>query len=489
MKEAIEFTHLLRTVREKHVLCVGDVMLDRYVSGNVERISPEAPVPVLQIVSETEMPGGAGNVARNLDALGAQVTLVSCVGIDQAANSLREQIRAELMNCEAIFISDKNRPTCIKSRYMAGNQQIMRADHEDTEPLTTQTADALMAEATAHLSACDMVVLSDYGKGVLGAGRAAALIKLAQVAGKRVIVDPKGIDYGIYSGADIITPNRKELSDVVGNDLMSTSSAIEAAKKLRKMSNFGAVLVTLSGDGMALITDKAALHVQAEAREVFDVSGAGDTVVAALAAALTTGVELAVAVRIANTAAGIVVGKVGTAVVYTTELSAKLNRNNISKVKAKVVTHAEALDRVAIWRRQDQRISFTNGCFDLLHPGHISLLDQAKKAADKLIVALNSDASTAFLKGPKRPIQNEEARATVLASLSYVDLIVVFEEDTPLELIKALKPDVLIKGADYAKEDVVGGKDVESWGGQVKLAKLIDGQSTTATIKKLSETE
>lgn len=476
---------LLSSLAESRVLCVGDIMLDRFVNGEVARISPEAPVPVLRITGETEMLGGVGNVARNLAGLEAAFTLVATVGEDDAAKAVAGQIRGTLGKTEAKLISDTGRPTAIKTRYLAANQQIMRADREETGPLDDAVAAKVMAAAEAALADCGAVVLSDYGKGVLGGGRAAALIAAAKAAGKPVIVDPKGGDYGIYIGADVVTPNRKELAEATGENVGSVEAAMTAAATLRRRHGFGAVLVTLSRDGMALVTADQHLHVPAETREVFDVSGAGDTVVATVAAALAAGGELADAVSLANAAAGIVVGKVGTAAVYMAELVAALHHQDISRAEAKVLTTDEARDRVEVWRRQGLQVGFTNGCFDLLHPGHVSLLAQAKNACDRLVVGLNSDASVARLKGPERPVQGEAGRATVLASLGSVDMVAVFDDDTPLALIETLKPDVLIKGADYAKADVVGAPEVESWGGRVHLAELAPGHSTTATIERL----
>lgn len=475
---------LVSAISGARVLCVGDIMLDRYVSGEVERISPEAPVPVLAIRSETEMPGGVGNVARNLSGLGARVTLIASVGDDAAGKTLAAGIDA-LAKAKASLVVDRKRPTALKTRYVAGNQQIMRADREVVGAFDAKVGAAIVKAAKKALAKHDALVLSDYGKGVLADGRAAELIKAARAAKKPVIVDPKGSDYSIYAGADLVTPNRKELAEASGRKTATIQDATDAAAALRKSCKFGAVLATLSGDGMALVTAKRALHVAAEAREVFDVSGAGDTVVATVAAALAAGGSLEDAVRLANAAAGIVVGKVGTAAVYVAELVAALHHQEISRAEAKVMTLAEARDRVQVWRRQGLRVGFTNGCFDLLHPGHVSLLAQAKAACDRLIVGLNSDASVVRLKGADRPVQGEAGRGTVLASLASVDLVVVFEEDTPLQLIGALKPDVLVKGADYTRATVVGAKEVESWGGRVMLADLKPGHSTTATIRRL----
>jgi len=476
---------LLNDMAEARVLCVGDIMLDRFISGDVARISPEAPVPVLRIREETEMLGGVGNVARNLAGLGVKPALIATVGADVAGATVLEQLEALGVEASGL-VGDSGRPTAIKTRYLAGNQQMLRADKEETGPLRPATADALVTAVTSALGACAVLVLSDYGKGVLGDGRAKALIDAAKDAGKTVIVDPKGNDYGIYAGADLVTPNRKELSEASGMAVGGVEDAVVAAQGLIGRHGFGAILVTLSQQGMALVTADTSLHVPAEAREVFDVSGAGDTVVATLAGALAAGAEMADAVRLANAAAGIVVGKVGTAAVYAAELVSALHHEDISRAEAKVLTLTEAMDRTQVWRRQGMKIGFTNGCFDLLHPGHISLLDQARATCDRLIVGLNSDESVARLKGPERPVQGEAGRATVLASLAGVDMVVVFEQDTPLQLIAQLRPDVLVKGADYAKDQVVGAKEVESWGGRVHLAELQPGHSTTATIERLS---
>lgn len=475
---------LLSAMAGVRVLCVGDIMLDRFVSGDVARISPEAPVPVLRIAAETEMLGGVGNVARNLAGLGAGACVVASVGDDAAGRMVAAEIES-LARATASLVIDTGRPTAIKTRYLAGNQQIMRADREVPGPLDAATGDAIMAAVEAALADHQVLVLSDYDKGVLAGERAAALIAMAKAAGKPVIVDPKGTDYGIYAGADLVTPNRKELAEASGLSTKTLDDAMAAAEALRRRHGLGALLVTLGGDGMVLVTAKDTLHVAAEAREVFDVSGAGDTVVATMAGALAAGGDLEDAVRLANAAAGIVVGKVGTAAVYVAELVAALHHQEISRAEAKVMTLPEARDRAEVWRRQGLKIGFTNGCFDLLHPGHVSLLAQAKAASDRLIVGLNSDASVQRLKGADRPVQGEAGRATVLASLASVDLVVVFEEDTPLTVIEALKPDVLVKGADYAKADVVGGAEVESWGGRVHLADIKPGHSTTATIERL----
>jgi len=467
------------------VLVVGDVMLDRFVSGAVDRISPEAPIPIFTVGEETAMLGGAGNVVRNLAALGARVTLVAARGDDAAGNEIESLLTAS-ERVEARLVVDASRPTSIKTRYVAGPQQVLRTDRESTEPLAADAADRARHEFTQALGDHDVVVISDYGKGVLAAGGTEAVIAAARTAGKAILVDPKGRDYGRYARATLITPNRRELSEASGHNVDDDESTVAAARRLIDEHGFGAVLATRSQAGMTLVpADGEAVHISSEAQEVFDVSGAGDTVVAALAAALAIGVEMDLAARLANVAAGVVVGKVGTAAVDAAELVAALHHQDISSAEAKVKTLAEAREQVERWRRQSIEIGFTNGCFDLLHPGHVSLLRQARAASGQLIVGLNSDASVGRLKGPERPVQNEAARAAVLASLTSVDMVVIFAEDTPEDLIRALKPDVLVKGADYTKDQVVGGDMVEGWGGRIVLAELEPGFSTTATIERL----
>jgi len=485
MTETSGLISLVSALAGARVLCVGDIMLDKFVSGEVERISPEAPVPVLRIARENAMLGGAGNVARNVVALGASVSLIATVGDDAAGEEI-ERLLLGLGHANPGLVIDENRPTAIKTRFLAGTQQMMRADWETTDALAEETGEAIIEAAQAALADHQVMVLSDYGKGVLGDGRAGRLIELAKAAGIPVVVDPKGRDYGVYRGADLVTPNRKELRDAAGAAATGVDEVISAAAAVRATSGLGAVLVTLSQDGMALVTEADSHHLAAEAQEVFDVSGAGDTVVASIASALAAGASLLDAARLANVAAGIVVGKVGTAAAYMAEVIATLHHQDISRAEAKLLSRAEACDRAEVWRCQGLKVGFTNGCFDLLHPGHVSLLAQARGASDRLIVGLNSDASVERLKGEDRPIQNEAARATVLASLQSVDMCVIFDEDTPLELIGALKPDVLVKGADYAMDQVVGAEEVKSWGGRVVLAELEEGFSTSATIARMA---
>ena len=478
---------LVENIESARVLVVGDAMLDRFVNGSVERISPEAPIPVLRVTSETSMPGGAGNVVRNLAALGAHVTFIAVCGDDGAGRELTDAFTADPLIDTGLHI-DPARATTIKVRYLAGNQQMLRADWEGDQAVSPATADALLAAATGDIAGYGAVVLSDYDKGVLADGRARAIIDAAHAAGVPVIVDPKGDGYERYHGADLITPNRKELEQAAKKTAPDSDAIRAAALEMIERHGLGGMLVTRSADGMSLISnDGTAHHLAAESREVFDVSGAGDTVVAAVAAMIASGADTKTAACVANTAAGIVVAKVGTAVCHAAELIAALHHQDLSDAEAKVLTDAQAGERIQRWQRQGLKIGFTNGCFDLLHPGHVSLLAQARAACDRLIVGLNSDASVKRLKGEDRPVQNEAARSTVLASLASVDMVVIFAEDTPFELIECLHPDVLIKGADYTVEQVVGAELVTGWGGTVVLAELKDGFSTTATIERLNK--
>jgi D-beta-D-heptose 7-phosphate kinase / D-beta-D-heptose 1-phosphate adenosyltransferase len=468
------------------VLCVGDAMLDRFVYGSVDRISPEAPIPVLCVEREAAMLGGAGNVVRNLVALGAAPAFVSVVGDDMPGREVTRLV-GEHGEIDPCIVVEPGRQTTIKTRFFASSQQLLRADRETRAALGPAIREQLLTRAERLMARAGVVVLSDYGKGVLADPVAGELIRRARAKGKPVVVDPKGTDYTVYAGATIITPNRKELHEATKMPVDGDEAVVAAACKLIDTCGFDAVLVTRSQDGMSLVTRAGEVHhLAAEAREVFDVSGAGDTVVATLAAAIASGAPLLEGARLANVAAGIVVAKVGTAVTYAGELVAALHHDDLTAGDVKIVpldTAAELVDR---WRRKGLKVGFTNGCFDLLHPGHVSILSQAKAACDRLVVGLNSDASVQRLKGPTRPVQSEASRATVLASLATVDLVMIFGEDTPLALIEALKPDVLVKGADYTIDKVVGADEVTRWGGRVVLAGLVDGQSTTNTIKRMN---
>jgi D-beta-D-heptose 7-phosphate kinase/D-beta-D-heptose 1-phosphate adenosyltransferase len=472
----------VRLLAKASVLVVGDVMLDRYVYGQVTRISPEAPVPILSVQREIAYPGGAGNVVRNLTALGAAVALVSVVGDDQAGSDLTGLVGGQ-PGVEPWLLVQGGRTTTLKTRLVAGGHHLLRTDREVTTPIHPKLADRMIHIASEAMAATGVTVLSDYQKGLLSGDVPARLIAAARKTGRQVIVDPKGPDYSRYAGADIITPNRRDLSEGTGLPVEDEATVIAAASALRQRYGFGAVLVTEGSAGMTLVDATGVRHFPAEAAEVYDVSGAGDTAVATLAAGIAARLPLTVAVRLANIAAGIVVGKVGTAVAREADLLAAISPQG--GALRKVISRQAALEQVERWRHQGSRIGFTNGCFDMLHPGHVHLLEAARDACDRLIVGLNDDASTRRVKGAMRPVQPETVRAAVLAGLPSVDAVTVFEEDTPEALITALRPDVLVKGADYTMAEVVGADLVRSWGGRVLLADLLPGQATTANLARV----
>jgi D-beta-D-heptose 7-phosphate kinase/D-beta-D-heptose 1-phosphate adenosyltransferase len=485
MNDQSQLAALVAALKDVPVLVAGDVMLDRYVYGDASRISPEAPIPVLAIDHETAMLGGAGNVVRNLVAVGAKVRFVTAVGDDQAGRDVRHLLESE-KGVSPLLAVEAGRKTSIKTRFCAGQQQLLRADRETVGPLSKGGKGDVLAAIEHGLTEARVLVLSDYGKGVLSADQLPAMIERAKIAGRPVVADPKGTDYSRYRGATLLTPNRRELAEATQMPVNSDEAVVAAARHLMDTCGVLNVLVTRSQDGMTLIEATGDVHhLKAEAREVFDVSGAGDTVIAALSAALGAGIPLVQAARLANAAAGIVVGKVGTAVVHPEELVAAFHHQDLWEAEVKLASLEQAVERLRVWRLKGLKIGFTNGCFDLLHPGHVSLLSQARAACDKLVVGLNSDASVQRLKGPTRPVQSEASRAAVLASLASVDLVVIFGEDTPVELITALRPDLLVKGADYTVDKVVGADLVQGWGGRVLLADLARGHSTTATIARM----
>jgi D-beta-D-heptose 7-phosphate kinase / D-beta-D-heptose 1-phosphate adenosyltransferase len=469
---------------EAHVLCVGDVMLDRFVYGRVERISPEAPIPVFRVEREQSMLGGAGNVVRNLVSIGAQAQFISVVGRDQAGNDVMRLV-GDSERLEPHLLVDPLRPTTIKTRFVADGHQLLRADQESSAPLALETARDLERVISDAVAECDIVVLSDYAKGVLGDATARAAIAAARKAKKKIIVDPKGASWARYKGASVLTPNRHELAIASGMPVDDLAGIEKAARKLIRALGLEALLCTRGKDGMALVTPRGkSVVLAAAAREVFDVSGAGDTAIAAFAAALAAGASMAAAASLANVAAGIVVGKVGTAVVHPDEIKRELVHEANVASEAKILSRAQGQEQVQRWRRQGLRIGFTNGVFDLLHPGHVTLLRKARAACDRLIVGVNSDASVKRLKGKDRPLQDEASRATVLASLASVDGVVIFTEDTPLSLIEQLRPDLLVKGADYTIDKVVGAEQVKAWGGRVVLVDVEQGHSTTRLVGK-----
>ena len=470
------------------ILCLGDIMLDRFAYCGIERISPEAPVPVLLLDRVQSMLGGAGNVARNIAALGGGAVLMGLLGDDPAGAEVRAALAAAPRLVDAHVPSPARLTTC-KTRYLAAHQQIVRVDEEHIHELEPDEETNLIAAIGAALEGVDAVILSDYGKGVLGPGIVEFTMRQARSRGIPVFVDPKSDDFRQYRGATCITPNQAELARAARLKTGSEKEVVAAAKRVLKEARAEAILVTRSDKGMMLVEASGAVTVEpARAREVFDVSGAGDTVIAVLALAHASGRSLPEAMRLANTAAGIVVSKLGTATVELDELMLELARDDQASPHGKLYDLGEAETLVRQWKGRGLAVGFTNGCFDILHPGHVALLAAARAQCDRLIVALNSDASATRLKGPGRPVNALPDRAAVIAALESVDAVTSFEDDTPLDLIVRLQPDVLIKGADYTFETTVGAAEVVAAGGRVGLIDLVKGHSTTGTIGRLRRT-
>ncbi len=497
-------------MQNRTILVVGDIMLDRFVYGDVSRISPEAPIPVLTIKDENLMLGGVGNVLSNLTGLGVKVHVLAAVGQDVSGQSVRRLVTERGADAKGL-VEVVDRPTTVKTRFLASHQQLLRADFEKTEPVSSATEELLLKKAEALIDKVQAVILSDYGKGVLTPKVIAGLIRLANEKKIPVLVDPKGKDYSIYKGASVVTPNRKELAEATGGlATKSDAEVVNAAQTLIYKAGIEAVVATRSQDGMTIVRKAGKgkgydepVHLRTEALEVFDVSGAGDTVIATLAAALATGAYLITAASIANVAAGLVVAKVGTAPVRRAELLAALDRKNLdlrpretggavidTVREAPLCSADDAAETVARWKARGLRVGFTNGCFDILHQGHVQYLNRARDHCDRLIVALNADESVRRLKGAERPVNNEEARGAVLGALGAVDMVVLFgrdkaEDDKPLRLIERLKPDIYFKGGDYKIEQLPEAPLVRGYGGEVSIMPLAEGHSTTATIKKM----
>lgn len=481
-----DFGKRLSELGDATVLCIGDLMLDTYVYGEVKRVSPEAPAMVIAAKREDVVIGGAGNVAHNIASLGARCVCIGVVGDDEAGRTLASALAKQAGLIESCLVVDPSRPTTRKTRFVSEHYSthLLRADWELSHQVSAQVEKDIIAFARAALPRAGAVVLSDYAKGALTPAVIQAVILEAEKLGKPIVVDPKGADFGIYRGATLITPNRKELAEATRSAAGTGAEIAAAAAALAEMVDSKAVLVTLSEAGMTLaVRGFAPVHISAYPVKVLDVSGAGDTVVATLAVLLALGADYEEAMRAANAAASVAVGKRGTATVSAAELRDRILPAATLAPEHKIVLDRAALDRrLAAWRRQGQRIGFTNGCFDILHPGHIKVLTEARAACDRLVVGLNSDASVRRLKGEGRPVQDQKARAEVLAALEAVDLVAVFDEDTPLELIKRVRPTVLVKGADYRADQVVGRAEVEAGGGEVVLVDVLPGYSTTRLI-------
>lgn len=478
---------LLAGFPNRRVLIVGDVMLDRYVLGDVRRISPEAPIPVLRAAQRRAVPGGAANVARNVASMGAHATLIGVVGSDEGAAELTSLLMAA--GIDARLITDPRRPTTVKTRFMSGNHQLLRLDEEDGRAISDDIEAAVLHAYAAALQSADVVVLSDYAKGLLTDAVLARAIDLARDAGRPIVADPKRAHFEAYRHVTVLTPNLSEVGRATGIHETDDDSVERAGEMARRQADAGAVIVTRSEHGLSIVAaNSAARHVPTRAREVADVSGAGDTFVAALSIMLASRASLDDAAVIANIAAGVSVAKPGTATVDHAELLAALHHREMQTLEDKVADLDVALRQIAAWRAQKLRVGFTNGCFDLIHPGHVRLLHKARAACDRLVVGLNTDASVKRLKGADRPVQNELARATVMASIASSDLVVLFEEDTPERLIEAIRPDMLFKGADYSIDQVVGGAYVQQHGGRVVLIDLEEGHSTSNTIRRINAT-
>ena len=461
------------------ILVVGDLMKDVYLWGKTDRISPEAPVPVVDIDHITDMLGGAGNVISNLLALRAKVFVGGVIGSDDTGDQLRKMLENAGVNTDCL-ITQEGRKTSKKTRIMAAHQQVVRFDHESTEKISSATENALIAKITELLPKIDICLLSDYGKGVLTDSLTQFIINRAKMLGKKVLIDPKGSDYSKYKGAYLITPNRKEAGEAVGRKLGTIEMVQNAGQELYNSLDLTYCVITLSEAGMMIVDAKTKAHIPTKAREVFDVTGAGDTVLSSLGVALAAGMDMLEAAHFANTAAAVAVSKIGSVSVSLEEIIEYENRLGLGENK--LLSVAEAAKKAAALRESGVCVVFTNGCFDILHRGHIEYLKKSRALGDALIVGLNSDASVRSLKGESRPINTQDDRAAILCALSCVDFVVIFDDLTPIELIKAVAPDILTKGADYEGKEVIGSFHA----GKVALIDLVEGRSTTNIIHKIA---
>lgn len=480
---------LLNTVKQfgqqkRHILVIGDVMLDRYLIGKVGRISPEAPVPVVLLNEQNERAGGAANVAANLALLGVQTHIIGCIGHDSEGESLKKRIASMGIDTSAIMTS-KHRPTIAKTRILGGHQQMLRLDQESANTFNDEEDAQLLTAINTELALKpSIVILSDYAKGLLSPAICRHIITACSTQNIPVLVDPKGRDYTKYSGATALTPNKKETAEACETHIDDTT-LIQKATTLKNKLQLDFLAVTRGEEGITLIDDDQH-QIAATAQQVFDVSGAGDTVIATLAAGIAHTLSPLESLHLANLAAGVVVGKVGTVPISKNELLEALSQQQDNEQAHKVCDLPQLLAKVENWKEKQQKVVFTNGCFDLLHAGHVTYLESAKKRGDKLILGLNTDRSVSAIKGPTRPVVNENDRARVLAALESVDAVILFDEDTPINLINQIKPNIIAKGSDYTADQVVGGKEVESWGGEIALIDLVEGRSTSNIIKKMN---
>ena len=465
------------------ILCIGDIILDCYASGTVDKISPEAPIPIFKLNKKEYILGGVANVARNISSGGGHCNLISVIGKDIAGKKIMQLLQSD-KKIEPFFVTDPERMTTVKTRFVSGPQQILRVDDEKDIEINKLVENKILNIFKKKLINSDLVILSDYAKGLLTRNLIKGIINLSKKAKKLIIVDPKKDDFSIYKGADIITPNSKELLNATRqiasykkNNLKNEENFSFLSKNLLKENNFKTVITTRSSKGMLICSQDKEFSLSSEALEVFDVSGAGDTVVAYLALGISSGLSLEDAAYLSNKAAGVAVGKFGTAAVDYLEL----NKNNEQDKKITLSQTTQLLKNIS----KEKKIGFTNGCFDLLHAGHVKFLLEARKMCDYLILGLNSDKSIKLIKGKNRPITNQNERVKILSLLPFIDSIIIFDEMTPLNLIRKLKPNLLFKGKDYILKDVIGNEDLKSWGGKVVLIDYVDGYSTTKFIKRI----
>ncbi len=475
----------LQQLKSPKLLVVGDLMLDEYLSGRSERISPEAPVPVVEISRQELRLGGAGNVMHNLRALGCEVVSVGFVGQDEDGDELRQMLK-QIGVETAGLLPLASRQTTRKTRILSNHQQMLRIDREQNKELTSSEGLALLEQAEGNVVGCQAILLSDYLKGILTPEVVQGLIDLGRRCGIPVVIDPKGRDYTKYSRATLLTPNRKEVELATGVAIVDAQSLQQAGRSLLTSCRLESLVLTRSEAGMTIFSAAGETHLATDAREVFDVTGAGDTVLALLGYAIAAGMDVEDAACLANVGAGIVVAKVGTSTVSFDELLLDLRRRAM-RDGGKIVNAELLAQELALEKGRGRKVVFTNGCFDLLHVGHVKYLQKARALGDLLVLGLNSDASIQRLKGEKRPLIDQEERAHILAALDCIDYLVVFDEDTPYALIEQLHPDILVKGGDYQADEVVGKEIVESYGGRVELISFVDGKSTTNIIEKILE--
>ncbi|MBL7994357.1 D-glycero-beta-D-manno-heptose-7-phosphate kinase [bacterium] len=475
------FRRLLLHNDKPHVLVLGDVMLDKFIWGSVDRISPEAPVQIVNIQRENTALGGAANVAHNLAAIDCRVTILGVVGRDENGRTIGKKFDDYGIKKTGLFI-DGTRPTTTKTRVIAGSQQVVRIDHETAGPVPAAIETQILAFLKKNIAKFNALIISDYQKGVLTDKIIRGAIRLSRKAGIKTIVDPKRKDFSIYAGSSLIKPNLKEAEAAVGRRLQTEKEVRDAASLLLEKHGFGGVLITRGKDGMFLLEKNYEVNVPATTREVFDVTGAGDTVLAYLGYLIAAGHSFSEATKVANIAAGIAVSHVGTVTVSKDEVLHQLDKTTSG---AKKILSMTELNKILPAIRQNSKIVFTNGCFDILHVGHIALFRKAKAFGDKLIIGVNTDASIRRIKGKKRPIVSEQERAHILSALEPVDFVVLFDEDTPIKLIKAVKPDILVKGSDYTVDKVIGHDIVTAYGGKVELVDLIVGFSTTNIVDSI----